>query len=252
MAIYQPRLYREEMNSERFHFFPSVFKESDLLVGITPRSTPEQRQDAAEGVLREQQRLYRMIRSLGIKYPEFLTSLAPLDLPGETLSPELARMLECARLTGTGPMSSVAGLFAEAAVRILRGQPGIRGELVVENGGDLYLENAEEIFTIIHAGESELSGKLGLRIPPGRWGVCTSSGTLGHSFSGGKADALCVVSHTASLADAWATSLANRIGGKDDIEAVLELARSKEEIISCVILVDDRVGIAGGLELSIY
>jgi len=251
MAAYQPRLYREEMNSQRFHFFPSVFMESDLLVGSPPGSSMEEKAVAVRVVLEEQKRLYRLIRSMGEECPEFLISHEPLDCGGEELPPEIALMLECGRLTNTGPMSSVAGLFARAAGRVLREEAGITGELVVENGGDLYLENEREMITLIHAGEAELSGKLGLRLPPGRWGVCTSSGTLGHSFSGGQADALCVVCNSAPLADAWATSLANRVRGGNDIEPVLELARGREEIRSCVILAGGKVGVAGVLELSV-
>ena len=42
-------------------------------------------------------------------------------------------------------------------------------------------------------------------------GICTSSGTVGHSLSFGKADAVCVKAKSVSLADAAATAIGNMV-----------------------------------------
>jgi ApbE superfamily uncharacterized protein (UPF0280 family) len=102
----------------------------------------------------------------------------------------------------------------------------------------------------IHAGESPLSGKLALVLPPGTWGVCTSSGTTGHSLSMGRADALTVVCRDPALADAWATALANQVSSPGDLERILGQVADIPEIVACVIIVGDRVGARGSFELK--
>ncbi len=118
-------------------------------------------------------------------------------------------------------------------------------EVLVENGGDLYVKNREDLVVVIHAGDVALSGKLGLVITPGEWGICTSSGTHGHSFSKGKADAVTIVCRDTPLADAWATALANQVKGQEDIPPLLEKVAEIPEILACVVIVGWRNGNPG-------
>jgi ApbE superfamily uncharacterized protein (UPF0280 family) len=229
------------MNSERFRFFPSVHRESDLLIGVPHRDFAQEMQGM---VLQEQSRLYELISSYAGSHPTFLTSLDPLPMPDEEIPDEISTMIRCGIRTGTGPMSSVAGLFAGAAGRLLAEKYN-PGEVVVENGGDLYVSCSSDLLTGVHTGKSDLSGKLGLVIPPGSWGVCTSSGTLGHSFSLGKADAVTVAAENPARADAWATALANRIRDPGNVEQVLEEALAIPEIRAIVVIAFDKIGIRG-------
>jgi len=238
------------MNSDRFRFFSSVHQESDLLVGVSHNSF----RDNMEIVCREEQlRLYKLLSAHIAQFPSFASSLNPLPIPeGARLAPELKTMYKHASATGTGPMSSVAGLFAQGAGRVLAGKKkDFSAELIVENGGDLYLKNQEDLVVVIHAGEVALSGKLGLVIPPGEWGICTSSGTLGHSFSKGKADALTIICRDTPLADAWATALANTVEGKEDIRPLLKRVEGINEILACVVIVDGELGILGDFETKL-
>ena len=104
----------------------------------------------------------------------------------------------------------------------------------------------------IFAGKSPLNLKVGLRIKPEDTplGVCSSSGTVGHSMSFGKADAVCVLSRSASLADATATSIGNFIEGKGDIERGLKYGSQIRGIIGVLIIVGEAVGMRGNLELA--
>jgi ApbE superfamily uncharacterized protein (UPF0280 family) len=248
--LYQPRLYRDEMNSDRFRFFSSVHHESDLLVGVNFDSY----QDNMEVVCREEQlRLYKLLSAHIVQFPSFASALNPLPIPGEAgLAPELKTMYKLAFVTGTGPMSSVAGLFAQGLGRVLGGEKKNSSvEVLVENGGDLYVRNQEDLVVVVQAGDVALSGKLGLVIPPGEWGICTSSGTLGHSYSKGKADALTIVCRDTPLADAWATALANQIEGKEDIRPLLKRVEGLTEILACVVIVDGELGILGNFETKL-
>lgn len=158
-------------------------------------------------------------------------------------------MISCGLRTGTGPMSSVAGLFAQVVGQKLIAQYDMN-ELMVENGGDLFVRNESSLLSVIHAGSSSLSDRMAFVLPEGDWGICTSSGTMGHSFSQGKADALTVVANSAPLADAWATALANRVQCAEDLQCVLDEVAGIPEIMGCAVIVDEQIGIRGELEVK--
>jgi len=82
-----------------------------------------------------------------------------------------------------------------------------------------------------------------------RLGICTSSGTVGHSLSFGKADAAVVVAGDAALADAAATALGNRVSEPGDIGAVLDWAQTIPNIRQAVIIIGETLGVWGELEL---
>ena len=236
------------MNRERFHFFRVVHFESDLLIGVPPGSYIREMEETA---LEELHRLRRILLDHGRKDPPFLNSLEPLTCNSSAEVPEeIITMLECGREAGTGPMAAVAGLFAEKVGRRLAKLYRIE-ELVVENGGDLFLRNESDLVSVIHAGHSPLSDKMAFVIRPGEWGICTSSGTLGHSYSRGKADALCVISGSAPLADAWATALANRVQGPEDIEGLLEIVEEISGIEGCAVIAGERIGVRGKFQVKL-
>ena len=245
--MYRPRLYREGVNRTRFRFFKSVYLESDLHIGVSPDVFQKGMHTAVSG---EQKRLYALLEHCFSIHPVFRTSLEPLEIPQEeALAPELQDMLQCGRKSETGPMSSVAGMFARKTGELLLAEYSPK-EVVVENGGDLWVSNRKELLIEIYAGSSPFSGKIALVVPPGTWGICSSSGMFGHSFSRGKADVVTVVCRNASLADAWASSLANHVRETQDVDRVLDLAGEHAEILSCVVIKGDRLGIRGELELS--
>ena len=75
--------------------------------------------------------------------------------------------------------------------------------------------------------------------------VCTSSGTVGHSLSFGKADAVCVVSKSCPLADAAATSICNLVKSKKDIQDAVEFGKSIKGVDGVVVIKDKNVGMWG-------
>jgi ApbE superfamily uncharacterized protein (UPF0280 family) len=236
------------MNQDRFCFFRAVHHESDLLIGVPPGSYLHEMKEVA---LKELVRLRLILLEYGRKDPRFLNSLEPLPLhrPGENPD-EIITMLKCGKEAGTGPMAAVAGLFAERVGRKLADKYQT-GEVVVENGGDLFLRNETDLVSVIHAGSSPLSDKMAFVVPPGEWGICTSSGTLGHSFSKGKADAVTIISNSAPLADAWATALANKVQGPGDIEPLLETVEEIPGIVGCAVIVGDRIGVRGSFQVKL-
>jgi ApbE superfamily uncharacterized protein (UPF0280 family) len=233
------RRYRSWVARDGLVPFRVTVKETDLY--ILARSPLER--EAQEAVINLRHQLEEYIKANSL----FQTSLVPL--PDDPRAPKIVKeLLAASQKAGVGPMAGVAGAVAEFVGReLLASTP----EVVVENGGDIFMQSSTERKIGLFAGESPLNMKVGLRISPERTplGICTSSGTVGHSTSFGKADAVCVISSSAALADAGATALGNRVQGKRDIERVLEEGQKISGVEGLVIIVGDALGAWGEYEL---
>ena len=181
-------------------------------------------------------------------HPEFATALSPLELPVGEIDPLVASMYRAAQLAGVGPMAAVAGTVAQAVAVALG--PHTR-RVMIENGGDLYIDADREVTIAIYAGQSKLSGKIGLRLEAAELplAVCTSSGLVGPSLSYGQAQAATVIAADAALADAAATALGNRISSSEEIKPALEWAVSIEGVIGALAIAQDNLGIMGDVKL---
>ncbi|HNT34414.1 MAG TPA: UPF0280 family protein, partial [bacterium] len=210
---YSKRFYRDRLPDRGLVAFSVVFEETDLYILA----------ESDLGTVAEQCVRYERacLEEYLARDSGFLNDLKPRDPRPE--APELVlSMCEAARLAGVGPMAAVAGAIAQSVGRKLCAQSG---EVLVENGGDIFVKTVGERTIALYAGVgSPFSMCLGLRIFPDQTplGVCTSSGTVGHSLSFGKSDASVVVARDAALADATATALGNRIQSAKDIEPAFE------------------------------
>lgn len=179
--------------------------------------------------------------------PDFLTSLSPIE--ALTYDHAIIRdMCSAARASGVGPMATVAGAVSKYSGRHLL---QFTDEVIVENGGDIFIRSKQDRHVLIYAGSSPLSNRLAILVPGNsrEYGICTSSGTVGHSLSFGKADAAVILSEDAVLADAAATAVGNAVKDKEHIEAGLKLAMSIEGITGALIIVSDRMGAWGDINI---
>ena len=186
------------------------------------------------------------------KYQAFGRSLTPLPL--DPLAPPIVRdMMKAAAAASVGPMAAVAGALSHYVCQGLI-DAGYK-EVIVENGGDICLQRSRESLLAIFAGESPLSNRIGIKVQShGRpVGVCTSSGTVGHSLSMGDADSVTVVAPAAVLADAAATRLANEAGIKghaqDKVQQVLAVADCLTGIAGVLVICGEVMGAKGAIEL---
>lgn len=219
--------------------FSATVKETDLHIQARSNLTEE----AVRAVLRARE----MIESYGRTDPSFLTSLVPVKAKFPT--PDIAvSMIEAGKLANVGPMAAVAGAVAEFTGRKLL---EASNEVIVENGGDIFMKLDTDAVFGIHAGDSVLSMKTGVRLQnqDSPIALCTSSGTLGHSKSFGRADAATVVSHSCALADATATALGNLVNTESDIEAAIEQGAAIPGILGIIIIKGKSLGAWGDLEL---
>jgi hypothetical protein len=113
------------------------------------------------------------------------------------------------------------------------------------------MKTARQSTVSIYAGASPLSGRVGLRIHERHMplGICSSSGTIGHSLSMGTADAVCVLSPSAALADAAATALGNHIRSKKDLQNLPAWSQERKDILGGVVIVGDTLASWGDVEL---
>jgi uncharacterized protein len=125
--------------------------------------------------------------------------------------PVITRMADATRKAGVGPMAAVAGTIARAGIEAMQEAGAMFG--VIDNGGDIALISDRPVRVGVHAGEAALSNRIAFVVPPqdSVLGICTSSATVGPSISFGIADAVTIISHDVSLADAWATAVCNEI-----------------------------------------
>lgn len=230
--------YRSWVKDEELTSFSITYKETDLFVRAEL--------DFSLEVMRILRNLYTDLEDYIRKYPLLLYSLTPVDVPCD--SPLVVRLMtEASKSCQVGPMAAVAGAIAQ-----LVGEEIVprSAEVIVENGGDIYLRSARRRVVAIYAGDSALNGRLGLVVSPSNgMGVCTSSGTVGHSLSFGTADAVTVVAPSVALADAAATAICNQVISLASFQPALDLARSIDGISGVLIIKGDSLGAWGELEL---
>ncbi len=180
--------------------------------------------------------------------PEFRKTLKPMP-PDEKAAEIIKAMLSASRAAGVGPMAAVAGAISEFAGK---GLLKYSNQVILENGGDIFIKTDRERKIGIYAGDSILSGRVAIKLKPdkGPKGISTSSGTVGHSLSLGNADAVTVISPDGSLADASATAVCNMVKTAPDINRALDFAKSIEGVTGCVVIYKDRIGSIGDIELT--
>lgn len=237
--MYEPRTYRHWIKDRDLVSFNLVVKETDLYI----RASTNLKRKARKLVLKYREMLEKYIE----QHPDFLTSLQPV--PVDKSAPLIVKaMSDSTARVGVGPMASVAGAIAEfVGIELLEFSP----EIIVENGGDIYLRSLEKRLIGIYAGKSPLTGKIGIEVgkTDTPLGICTSSGTVGHSLSFGKADAVVVLSGSAVLADAAATAIGNIVVSPDDIPRGLEFARGIEGLSGVIVIKDDKMGLWGEVKI---
>lgn len=241
---YLEREYRHRHRQEDLRHFRVTVRETDLDIGVRKERYSGEMVALVEKLVRN----YRgQLEEYINTDPGFLKSLVPHRLlPGAP--PIAVTMAGAAGAAGVGPMAAVAGAISEAVGRDLL---KYSRDVIVENGGDIFLRTRRKRLIGVFAGKSVLSHRVGLEINPGDTpaGICTSSGTVGHSLSFGCADAVVIISPSASLADAVATSAGNMVRSGDDLERAVEFATTVPGITGALVILGHRLAVKGKIKL---
>lgn len=239
------RLYRREAPGGRFISFTVKVKETDLWIAVNQHSYSEDLVSATEKAVFN---IRRPLEQYLASNPHFQTALEPCLIdPGAP--PMILEMVRAANKAGVGPMAAVAGAIAEQVSLFLLERAD---EVIVENGGDLFLKVNEPVAVGIFAGTSSISGKLALQIEPNQTplGICTSSGTVGPSLSFGCADAAIALASSVPLADAAATALGNRAKSQEDLQEAIAFARQVEGLTGALLIIGDKIAAWGDINLQ--
>lgn len=241
---YKVRTYRRLFRQEDLVYFQIVAGETDLYIGVRRKSFNNKLAFETEKfVVNLRDDLQNYIK----RDPKFLTALKPHKLLPDP--PAIASdMAKAACYADTGPMAAVAGVFAEYVGKFIAKRSK---EVIVENGGDIFLKTSRKRCVGIFAGQSPLSNRIAIEIQPFQspLAVCTSSGTVGHSYSEGKADAAVILSPFGALADAVATAAANRVKNVDDLQKAINFAMNIPDISGALIIKGNTMAAAGNIKI---
>lgn len=244
-VAYESRFYREWVSPGKesgLVAFSVAIRETDLQIRAT-RGLASQAFDLANKARKEVEDYVRA-------QPDFLTSLVPLPIPLTAKGVPLD-MLRAGKEFNVGPMAAVAGAIAEAVGKgLLKYSP----QIIVENGGDIFLQLDRPATIALYGGpESPFSRRLLLKVgtPNRPLGICTSSGTVGHSLSFGKADAVVTVADSGAMADAAATHICNQIQKAEDIQPVLDAEQKRGRLRGLLAVLGSTLGAWGEITLRV-
>ena len=235
---YEERTYRSLINKDNLTSYNVKIAESDLLISSDTNLSNE----ALKSLARHRHSVETYIKS----HPEILSSLLPI--PEDDLAPPIVRdMLAKSKICGVGPMAGIAGAVSEYVGNDLL---NLTKNIIIENGGDIFIKSQKKLITSVYAGESPLSYNVNFIVKPEATplGICTSSSTVGPSLSFGRADAVCVISKSATLADAAASAIGNKVRSKNDIKPALDFGIKIKGVIGIIIVIGKELGVVGDVE----
>lgn len=231
MFEYKNVLY---VKDEKLQIYEVIYKETKLIV-TTEKNLSNK---ILKWIISFRKPLEKYIQS----HPEFFTSLKPLT-PDKSAPEIVKHMCNITTKVGVGPMASVAGTIAEyVGKKLLYSQK----KVIIENGGDIFVYFDRPIVVGIYAGEhSPFSHKVKIKINLVNQplGICTSSGTVGRSLSFGTADAVTVVSNSASFSDAVATATGNIVKTEKNLHKAVEFAKSFPETMFVSVIKNKSIAI---------
>ncbi|MCK5129697.1 MAG: UPF0280 family protein [Clostridiales bacterium] len=234
----EDRWYRNILASDDLKYFDIKIEQSDLYIASDNIDIPYARK-----ILNKARDDIKMEIS---KRKEFLTSLEPLSYYGGA-NDIVSKMYDASMKCNVGPMAAVAGATAQyVGEKYLK----VAGQVIVENGGDLFIKTDVPRKIAIYAGKSVLSNTIAINIAHGTWGICTSAATVGHSYSMGNTDAAICIAHDTALADAAATRLGNMITDEKTLAKGVKDILKIDGIIGAVAIIGEKIAIAGDVTLS--
>ncbi len=237
--MYEERFYRYFLKNE--FSLEISYQESDLYI----ISSEPLNKEFVQNILKN---YYSQIENYIKEHPSFLSALS--SLPFDENAPFIIQdMLKASKLSGLGPFSAVAG-----AVAFYVGKELLKysQEVIIENGGDIFLNIKEDKKIGLYCGKYFDWPFLTLKIRKRNYsfGICTSSSKIGHSINFGEADAVMVLAKDVLIADTFATLYSNMLKKEKDIQKVCERAKKNSIIEAVVVAFKGKLFFWGDIELD--
>jgi hypothetical protein len=238
--MYEKRFYRDWIKGSDLKTFEVKVFETDLLIS----AAKDLKREAEKAVYKYRKDLFDYID----KNRAFAESFVPIEM--DEKAPEIAKaMIRKSTIAGVGPMAGVAGAVAEYIGKELL---DYSSEVIVENGGDIFMQSSENRVMAVYAGKSPLSGKIKIRFSAEKMplGIATSSATVGPSISFGNTDATLIISHDATLADCVATGAGNLVKTAEDFKKAIDYAKAIKSVLGVLIILGEKMATWGDIELT--
>lgn len=241
-----------------------IIEETDLLITLTTKIEAEKIIPLVKNKLQELRNIVKFWIQL---YPQIQHSLEPIPCPQNAPS-FIEIMCESATYAQVGPFAAIAGTIAQILCHFIHEflkNNNLPNDVIVENGGDIYIYSQKERIIGIMANPKE-NCILGLKLNASNMpiSICSSSAKIGHSLSFGQGDLALIIAKNASLADALATSYCNQLQKKEDINKLLERAKqdycikildnpytnstTKSGLMGIFLQIDENIGAWGNIE----
>ena len=149
---YVERSYRNSFKNDRLVYFNVKVKQTDLRIGAD--SDLHYQAFASVDKYRE------IVEAYIAKHPDFLTSFSPVKA-APNASFLIKKMCEAAFDADVGPMAAIAGAIAQEVGKDLL---KYSEQVIVENGGDVFIQCKQNIKVGIFTGESPFKDKLAINI----------------------------------------------------------------------------------------
>ena len=235
--MFQPRVYRDQMNVKGLNRYHINVDESDLLIFANRLDV----ENTKKYLIRCREEINKAIQI----DQSFYESYKPIE-SNPKYSKIAKDMISASKHFNVGPMAAVAGAISLYLGRNIK---KYNDDVIIENGGDLYINVKSKRYINIFTKDIVYKDKLNIVIrDKSEVSICTSSSKLGHSKSFGNSDAVVIKAKNAVFADAAATAFGNKVKNKDDIEAVLFEAKKNRYIQGIVIIIDGVMGVWGDIE----
>lgn len=233
--MYTHRFYRAWVSERKLFRFRVLLNESDIEIAAESDLTHR----ACDALYRAR----KDIEGYLTLHPGFSAAMDPVEYD-EDAPAIVKRMMKAAAIWNVGPMAAVAGAIADSVGEKLSAHSDT---VIVENGGDLFIRSGNRVNCALYAGEeSPFADKIGFSIDaPQGIGICTSSRTVGHSYSRGRANAVTVIAEDSATADAAATAIANRINSAEDIHKQFAQPESDSAVVGVIACCGDRLASLG-------
>jgi hypothetical protein len=232
-------VYRSDIKFNEKYNWRIIYKYSDMFIGCDKDISLK-----LEKLVKE---VYDVLESFIREEKSFKSSLSPIRI-GEQFPPLIKKMCRKAAIFNVGPMAAVAGAVCDY---IAVGLDRYCRRLIIENGGDVFIKSNKDIDVGVFLKNENFKSKIYLKIKANQTpcGICSSSGSFGHSLSMGKSGLVVVLSKSTIGADAAATAIANKIIKPSDIEGTIEYYKKIKDVKGMLIVKDKALGIWGDIEL---
>ncbi|MCP4649887.1 MAG: UPF0280 family protein [PVC group bacterium] len=239
--MYKKRIYQTSVYNDDLIRFQTDYYESNLFICAKNNLQKE--------ALTTLKQYHTQITNHIEKNPLFKDTLEPLP-PDKNAPAIIKKMLSAAKKANVGPMATVAGAIAEFIGKDLL---NFSDEIIVENGGDIFICVKKDRKIGIFSGINSIYNQLSLKITAidTPCGICTSSGKLGHSLSFGQSKATIVLAKSAAVADGFATSIGNVIQEDADVPKILKNLKKNKAILGAVIITENHFGAYGKVQFEI-